>query len=444
MKLQINLFVHGVPRGHKVWGPKEADAQYFGSFYGPKWDLDEVMKVDIMNFGGTTYAYYTFVKGLNVCDSDGRAGSYFALTLRFNAYYADVQNVYHILRAAYEKMCVGLCINSNNNHLQYTHADFSNIDAQLKDIEKEIIGYIKQFSILSDITSLAEFVSNTQNAAATFNLHECTAMAAYEAIKRGGKLITSPLYMAQAPARTVESYKEMMETTKREAQKVIAQERQDAQVRIAATNKKMEESIADINRQKAQEIEQCRQDAAAREQAIRDKYATIDQEIESLKQTISEKDKQLRQQSKDIDSLNDKTAKLAKETEDLKMKLERKIDVGTTEVKKPIKGQHKSYLKIGILITTLALLILSALICGYFLLSQEKEQYQDVTDQQEVEESQTETEDSYEIQKATDREDEEGDDTQAPVNEKEDVDGNAQNGQSYQGLPTGSNQVNEE
>ena len=90
MGLNISLFVHGVPMGQKMWGPKGDDLRYLSTFYGPKWESPEVMKVEVMTFGGVTNCYYSFVKGQNVCDSQGRAGSYFALTLRINAFYVDV------------------------------------------------------------------------------------------------------------------------------------------------------------------------------------------------------------------------------------------------------------------------------------------------------------------------------------------------------------------
>ncbi len=93
MGLNIKLLVHGVPYGQKKWGADEEDSRYLSSFYGPKSEIPEVMKVEIMVSGKEVCCYYTFLKGINVCDFNGRSGSYVALTFKVNAYYADILNI---------------------------------------------------------------------------------------------------------------------------------------------------------------------------------------------------------------------------------------------------------------------------------------------------------------------------------------------------------------
>ena len=173
MGLNINIFVHGVPMGQKIWGPKNEDQSYISSFYGPEWDVPEVMKVDIMNFGGIPYCYYSFVKGKKVYDSQGRAGSYFAITLRINAFYADIQNIYSILKAAYEKMCIGLCVMESDGSVKYICSDFQGIDTQLKAIENSILNYISKFSTDNDIIALKDFSVSGQRALQNINLYCC-------------------------------------------------------------------------------------------------------------------------------------------------------------------------------------------------------------------------------------------------------------------------------
>jgi len=100
MGLNIDLVVHGVPMGQKMWGAKHEEELFFSSFYGAQWQETEVLRVETQTFGNVTNCYYSFVKGNGVCDSNGRSGSYFALTLRMNCFYADVQNLYNILKEA--------------------------------------------------------------------------------------------------------------------------------------------------------------------------------------------------------------------------------------------------------------------------------------------------------------------------------------------------------
>ncbi|MEY3738880.1 MAG: hypothetical protein RL544_1658, partial [Bacteroidota bacterium] len=94
MDLKLNLFVHGVPKGQKIWGPQEEDRNFIESFYSQKSDLSAQLKIDVMKIGSDAYCYYTYLRGSNILDIDNRPGSYFALTIRINACYIDLKNMY--------------------------------------------------------------------------------------------------------------------------------------------------------------------------------------------------------------------------------------------------------------------------------------------------------------------------------------------------------------
>lgn len=316
MGLNINLFVHGVPMGQKIWGPKGDDERYLSSFYGPKWDAPEVMKIDVMTFGGITQCYYSFVKGQNVCDSQGRAGSYFALTLRINAFYADVQNMYNILKAVYDKMCVGLCIQDNNSSAKYMLADFQSIDSKLKDIEKHVLNYISEFSISEDIISLSGFSSNSQASVQAVNLFECRSKVAFDIVKKTGKLSVSPCYLSASAATKVAQYKADMETTKQKAQQEIQMQQNAAKERIASITRQLNERVDSITRSSQEELRACKEDsrsrlAQAKEEndrriaEIKESYSDVDNKINSLKTTIKERDREIG----DLDQQNKKKDK---------------------------------------------------------------------------------------------------------------------------------------
>lgn len=304
MGLSISLFVHGVPMGQKIWGPKGDDQRYLSSFYGPKWDTQEVMKIDIMTFGGVPYCYYSLVKGLNVCDSQGRTGSYIALTLRINAFYGDVQNMYAILKAAYEKMCVGLCVQESNNVTRYLIADFQNVDTQLKNIESHIINYISEFSVNEDIVSLSGFSVNSQSASPHVNLHECNKHVALDSMKKYGKLIVSPYFLSASAANTVAKYKSEIEATKQKAQQEIqiqqkaSQEKIDivvseAQAKISSVTMQSQQDLRQCKEQARQQVEQARIENDRRMSELKQSYASVDEKIGRLNQTIYGRDKEI-------------------------------------------------------------------------------------------------------------------------------------------------------
>lgn len=333
MGLNINLFVHGVPMGQKIWGPKGDDERYLSSFYGPKWDAPEVMKIDVMTFGGITQCYYSFVKGQNVCDSQGRAGSYFALTIRINAYYADVQNMYNILKAVYDKMCVGLCIQENNGSAKYMLADFQSIDGKLKEIEKHVLNYISEFSISEDIISLSGISSNSQASVQAVNLFECNKKVAFDIMRQTGKLSVSPCYLSSSAAKTVAQYKAEVQTTIQKAQQEISLNQKSAQEKIESITRKSQEDLREVQEQSRRRLEQTKQDNERQIASIRQEYVEVDAKMDSLKRTIKErehevydwqsrcrqKDKEISGSKADMQKLQHKVDKLQNDLENIRM-----------------------------------------------------------------------------------------------------------------------------
>lgn len=304
MNLNINLFVHGVPMGQKTWGPKGDDQRYISSFYGPKWNAPEIMKIDLMTFGGISYCYYSFIKGQDVYDSQGRAGSYFALTLKVNAFYADVQNVYHILKTAYDKYCVGLCIQEGNGSAKYLLSDFQNIDNQLKELESRILKYVGDFSIGDDLVDLRGITVKAQTGANNFNLHECTKDVAIKAIKQCGKIMVSPWYLSEGAAKTVAQYKEEMQAVTQKAEQEILLQKQTSQQRVdeviqlskeqvSSIKKQAQEEISQLKEQNKQQLSQLSEDHDRKVAEIKNSYTDIDKKLQLLKETIHEKEKEI-------------------------------------------------------------------------------------------------------------------------------------------------------
>ena len=49
MALTIKLYVHGVPMGQKIWGPKDGDVSYIETFYGKTFRVSEQMLVESLS-----------------------------------------------------------------------------------------------------------------------------------------------------------------------------------------------------------------------------------------------------------------------------------------------------------------------------------------------------------------------------------------------------------
>ena len=304
MGLNINLFVHGVPMGQKIWGPKGEDERYLSSFYGPKWETPEAMKIDVMVVGGVTQCYYSYIRGGNVCDSQGRAGSYFALTLRINAFYADAQNMYNILKASYEKMCVGLCVQETNSTIKYLLSDFKSVDNKLKEIEQHILNYISEFSIGNDIINLSGFPSNSQLPTQNINLHECTKIVATDIVKKTGKLMVSPWFLSAGAAKTIEQYRIEMQATAQKAQQEIKLQQQTSQREVAEITRKSKEELNTVREQSQkalkdtedrykQQLAKANEESEKKISSLKESYADVDAKIDALENEIKTRDKSI-------------------------------------------------------------------------------------------------------------------------------------------------------
>lgn len=197
MNYDIRLYVHGVPDGQKMWGIGNIDANYIKAFYGRQSDVPVLMFVEVRQYGSMSYCYYTYMCADKVYDHVGRPGSYFALTLRINYFYADVQNIYNLLDAGYNKFIVGNVVQVNGGSTKYLVADFNEnndkVNSIFNSLEAEIKNYLMQFSSDTDFISLNGFKTNGQTGAA-FNVYGCVIKAVTDYVKNNGSAVLSPLY----------------------------------------------------------------------------------------------------------------------------------------------------------------------------------------------------------------------------------------------------------
>lgn len=197
MNYDIKLYVHGVPDGQKMWGIGNVDANYIKAFYGRQSDVPVLMFVEVRQYGSMSYCYYTYMCADKVYDHVGRPGSYFALTLRINYFYADIQNIYNLLDAGYNKFIVGNVVQVNGGSTKYLVADFNEnndkVNSIFNSLEAEIKNYLMQFSSDTDFIPLNSFKTNGQTGAA-FNVHGCVIKTVTDYVKNNGSAVLSPLY----------------------------------------------------------------------------------------------------------------------------------------------------------------------------------------------------------------------------------------------------------
>lgn len=248
MGLNVNLIVHGVPQGHKVWGASDNEKDYTQRFYHSNYGVEEQMIVERIASDGTPYFYYTYVRAKNVHASDGRSGSYIALTLRLNAFYADIQNMYHILSAAYHKEFVGMCVLEQNGGARFLIADFGQVESKLKEAEGKIRDYLFYFSKDDDLPNLQAFTQSAKGSENSICLLDCDAKQACQIIKNYERLVVSPLFSSTKMQQELEKKEQELTTARRDAQQQVGlfenkmlKQKQEFQKTISTLNKEVQE-----------------------------------------------------------------------------------------------------------------------------------------------------------------------------------------------------------
>ena len=289
MALNINLYVHGVPMGHKTWGVLGEDDNFIANFYSFKWPAKELMQVDIMECKGKVYSYYTFAKGQNVMGYDNRTGSYFALTIRMDAYYADLQNMYKILSAAYEKMCVGRLVQKQGKDIKFIVQDFSVLDNELKGMENRIISYIGEFSNNKDLVSFSGFKTNGQQPAQTENLLECDNVKSLNTVKATGKISVSPYFPSKEVKELISKNEDEMQKLRQMALQQINEAHEKASQQIRNIESKANEDIASVRRQASEEMTR-----------LKSQYSSVDKQMNELEQKLKQEKERSKQLQKEL------------------------------------------------------------------------------------------------------------------------------------------------
>ena len=269
----IKLYAHGVPNGQDIWGNPGADIQYIEAFYGRRSSIPSQVFLEIMKFDGEIYSYYTYFRYGNFQEKEGRSGGYFALTLRVNYYYVDIQNIYNLLEASFNKYITGTVLEQTNSGYHFLVSQLKQADNTLNALEKEMEHYLMQFSSDTDFVSLNGFKSNGQTECKTINLLEAMPAVVSAHVKSTGKISVSPLH-----------------PTSRELQIID----------------KMNADIKDVQNRAKQEVQEANREKEKSIASIKNEYKDVDRTISELRTTIAEKEKKIDSSYNEIKKLNSK------------------------------------------------------------------------------------------------------------------------------------------
>ena len=125
--ITYNLYLHGVPIGHDVWGPEE-DINYLNRFYKDNVEIQENSILQIEIYHGKTF--YTYLRKNSVQNAEKRPGSYFGITLSFEGKFCNnVFILFKIFDAVYKQICVGSLISQEGKTERFLVRKFADANA---------------------------------------------------------------------------------------------------------------------------------------------------------------------------------------------------------------------------------------------------------------------------------------------------------------------------
>lgn len=330
--MTVDLILHGVPNGQDIWGVSD-DTHYFSTFYAQK-DEKELLNIDVRKVSGKSYCYYNYLKYNGVTASDGRAGAYLGITLRFDAYYKDVINIYHLCEIIYNNLIDKIFI-KNDNNVKFKIAKFKDAENELNEIRKKVLSFINLSATAKDFTAINDSFFKNEGKVVKAFLLDCTFDNVMQALIKYGKVEISKHFPSVNEAKRVKSVEERLNATitQKEA------ELQSIGKHIKELNDEQNKLKSELQNQK-KKIEKLNNDVSERELIIKSNEEAVKQ-TDTLKKDAQKLKKELETQKCEISKLNgiisnkeniiksnEKTVKesdtLKKESQELKDRLQKK------------------------------------------------------------------------------------------------------------------------
>lgn len=330
----VKLIAHGILNGQRFWGADDVCINFLRSFYGKELKAKELI-VNVMPINGQKCCFFTYVCADKASDKSGRAGGYLALTIKMDWMYADLQNMYNILDAAYRKFIVGRIISQANRFLI---DDFSSEDETLKRLEQDLNTYIGEFSNQPDLV-LCENFAYSGGSTLNVNLMECTANLVQQVMK-GVVVSVSPLHPNHREQQLIQSHQQQLQAIAKDKEETIRSIQSGADRRVADAENQRRREVAELKEQLRKQEQQAQDDLKkaeqqaqanlkkAKEEADRrvdevrksqeNELQTSRSTISQLNSDVAEKEKQLKKTTSELKGALDKIKKSESWQEDAK------------------------------------------------------------------------------------------------------------------------------
>ncbi|MDE6826700.1 MAG: apolipoprotein A1/A4/E family protein [Paramuribaculum sp.] len=358
----FDLYIHGTPRGHQIWG-SENNHDYINKFYNQDKQAHEkaVMYAEICNGD----SYYTYIRHQNLYDTEGRPEAFFALTVCFRkSYCSNVYKLYNLLEQVYTKLCLGTIISQKGDKETYIVPDLT-----LAHTGGNTTVKIIQSAINQNITeSISQFV------------YQLTCGDTFDRPSRVISLleVDSPLFVdyfkkySLIISPTVQTSSKAYETVANNLREVTSQKEA-----LISKNSRLETEVTELTKEKQALSNELQTSISASKKKYQNKIEELTQDLseitkerDSLKGKLSDASKYSEQINKPVQQL---TRLLAGRFPD---SCEKNVDISVKEAKKCSQKHNKKLRKEWInSILLLLVLIVSTAVLVIILVNKPKAEH---------------------------------------------------------------------
>ncbi len=277
--MKVDVYIHGVPKGQRIWKTDASDDQVITLFYGVGAEEQTKYLVEVRKSGSDKYCYYSMLKYRDVLAQDGRSGSYFGLTIRMDMVCTKIQTMFHILDLVYNSDVLGSIVKTDGERLKFLVTDFKDVESNCKRIVDKIMAILGQSVEGGDFIVISPSMLSDKGCLKV-NLSEFSSENALAYIGQGGSVAISADYpSSQLAAYTKKKEDEVTNLRIQSQQQIENIQKDEAKVR-QELEKRYESEIQTIQKQCKNEVD-----------SIKAKFADVDVQIKRLKKEVEDKNR---------------------------------------------------------------------------------------------------------------------------------------------------------
>lgn len=330
--MNAELYIHG-PR-HAIYGKRDEDA-YFQGFDNSKIKDEIRFTVEIRKNENKLYTYYNYLRYSNVTDIAGRTGAYIGITLRLDAYYANLNVVYTVLNSIFSKSVVGLLVKQTSTGYQYNVDNFESSKNEILDkIEKPFGTILANIMSIQEVFQLdSDFINSNILSQGKYIVKGIDDAKDYRKrlaeIKSVGRIVFSSLQpieklqvIIDQCEREKQQYAEAKQGEISNLEKTISltkSELVNSQSQVSQLNSEVKKLTDDLSNLK-REIQSFEEEKNHLDK-LKDEKKELEKEKKQLQSNLDEVQKKLKTQEQNAKSLKNKLTTLQTDKEDLKKQI---------------------------------------------------------------------------------------------------------------------------